>query len=321
VGRSLLAEGASIGPEDLVVLELSSFQLWWARRLGRSPRVAAVTNLFPDHIDRHGTMEHYAGSKRAILDYQGPDDAAVLPADDDAVRRAGFLSAGRARRALYGAGAPWRLEGTRLVGPGGPLGDLAGFPLWGAHNLRNALVAATAALQVPGVTPQAVVRGALAAKPLPHRLEPVAEVDGVLYVDDSNATNPQSAVQALDSTPRPAVMLLGGKDKGLDPTPLLEAAARRARAVVGIGTSGPDVVRRLAGRVKAVEGGATLEEAVRTAASLARPGDVVLLSPGFASLDQFPSFAVRGDRFQAAVRALAAERGASPARRGTLPSE
>jgi UDP-N-acetylmuramoylalanine--D-glutamate ligase len=305
VGRSLLAGVGAIAPDDLVVLELSSFQLWWARRAGRSPHVAVLTNLFPDHLDRHGTMAEYAAAKRALFDFQGPDDVAVLPKDDASAKAHGFHGAGRARRAWFGAGGEHRLEGTRLVGPGAPgEADLATMRLWGAHNHRNALAAATAALQVPGVTWEHVLRGARGQAPLPHRLEPVAEVAGVLYVDDSNATTPQSAAEALHAVPRPAVVIAGGKPKDVDVTPLVEALAGRARAVVTVGTSGPALARLLAGRVPVADGGATMASAVRAAAALARPGDAVLLSPGFSSLDQYPSFAVRGDRFRAAVLAL-----------------
>jgi UDP-N-acetylmuramoylalanine--D-glutamate ligase len=305
VGRSLIAQVDEIAPGDLVVLELSSFQLHWTRRIGRSPHLTAVTNLFGDHLDRHGTLAHYAAAKRAALDAQGADDVAVLPADDADVRAAGYLEAGRARRVLFGRGGAYALDGARVRGPACLCVDLAGFPLWGEHNLRNALAAAAAALQVDGVGPEHVRAGALAARPLPHRLAPVGEVAGVLYVDDSNATNPTSTRCALDASPRPAVVLIGGKSKGLDVEPLLDLLAARARAVVGIGTTGPDVVRRLAGRVHAVDGGATMETAVRAAAGIARPGDAVLLSPAFSSLDQYPSFVVRGRAFQEAVAALA----------------
>ena len=123
-------------------------------------------------------------------------------------------------------------------------------------------------------------------------------------MDDSNATNPTSTRCALEACPRPAVVLVGGKSKGLDIEPLLDALAARARAVVGIGTTGPALVRRLAGRLRAVEGGATMETAVRAAAAIARPGDAVLLSPAFSSLDQYASFVARGRAFQAAVAAL-----------------
>lgn len=305
VGRSLLARLGEIGPDDLVVLELSSFQLWWARRLGRAFPVAVLTNLFPDHIERHGTLAEYAAAKRALFEFQGPGDAAVLPADDATVAAHGFLAAGRARRVGFGASGAYRLEGTRLVGPGAPPdADLAGMRLWGAHNRRNALAAAAAALQVPGTTWEHVLTAARAQAPLPHRLDPVGEVRGVLYVDDSNATTPQSVVEALEAVPRPAVVIAGGKPKDVDVGPLVEGLARRARAVVAVGTSGPSLVERLTGRVPVVAGGPTMASAVGAAASLARAGEMVLLSPGFSSQDQYLSFADRGDQFRAAVSAL-----------------
>ncbi len=305
VGRALLAEVDAIAPGDLVVLELSSFQLWWTRRIGRAPHVTLVTNLLEDHLDRHGTWEAYAEAKRSALDQQRPGDVAVLPADDPRVREARYESAGPARRVLFGTGGAFDLDGDRILGPGGFVARLAGFPLWGAHNRRNALAAAAAAAQVDGVTPAAVEVGTRDARPLPHRLAPIGEVAGVLYVDDSNATNPTSTIRALEACPRPAVVLVGGKDKGLDVEPLLAVLAERARAVVGIGTCGDLVVQRLEGRCVAVRGGPDLEHAVERAAALARPGDAVLLSPAYSSLDEHPSFVVRGERFAAAVRALA----------------
>ena len=305
VGRALVARLGEIGADDLVVLELSSFQLWWTRRIGRAPHVALLTNLFPDHLDRHGTLAEYAAAKRLMFEQQKPGDVAVLPADDATAAEHGFVGAGPARRVFYGAGAAYRLEGAGLVGPAsGPARDLTGMRLWGAHNRRNALAAAAAALQVPGVSWDHVLAGALAAQALPHRLEPVAEVNGVLYVDDSNATTPQSALQALEAVPRPVIVLVGGKPKGVDVTPLIEGLVARARAVVTLGTSGPDVAARLAGRVPVVDGGPDMASAVAAAARLARPGEAVVLSPGFSSLDQYLSFAVRGEHFRAAVLAL-----------------
>ncbi len=304
VGRSLLNELAAIAPDDLVVLELSSFQLWWTRSEGRAPHVALVTNLFPDHLDRHGTMEEYAAAKRAMLDLQRPGDVAVLPADDATVAQHGFHGAGPARRVAYGAGTDARVEGEGLRLPGGAHVPLGRMRLWGAHNRRNALAAACAALQVPGVTPAHVQAGAESTDPLPHRLQPVGEVAGVLYVDDSNATTPQSAREALEAVPRPAIVLVGGKPKGVDVTPLVDALVRKAKALVTIGTSGPEVARLVAGRVRTVDGGPDMASAVAAATALAQPGDAVVLSPGYSSLDQYASFAVRGDRFRAAVAAL-----------------
>jgi UDP-N-acetylmuramoylalanine--D-glutamate ligase len=165
--------------------------------------------------------------------------------------------------------------------------------------------AAAAAARAAGATWAEVRAGALAARPLRHRLEPVTEVGGVLFVDDSIATTPQSAAAALEAVPRRCVILVGGKDKGAAPAPLLDAIALRAKAVVGIGTTGPAVVQAVqARRGPPAHLCGDLEGAVRLAFSLAGRGDAVLLSPGYSSLDEHLSFEVRGDRFARAARSL-----------------
>jgi UDP-N-acetylmuramoylalanine--D-glutamate ligase len=181
--------------------------------------------------------------------------------------------------------------------------SLEGFRLWGRQNRRNAAAAAAAALAA-GATWAEVRAGALATLPLAHRLEPFAEAGGVLFVDDSISTTPQSVAVALDAVPRPCVVLVGGKDKGGDPQPLLDAVRARARGAVGIGTTGPALVARLreAGFSAAVPGGPDLRSAVEAALALARPGDAVVLSPGYSSLDLHASFLERGERFREAVR-------------------
>ncbi len=304
IGRPLVARVDDISPDARVVLELSSFQLWWTRRIRISPHVTLVTNLFPDHLDRHVTMEAYAKAKRAALDYQGPDDVAVLPSDDEAVRAAGWHEAGAARRVLYDADnlglADNRLHWTS---PDERSVSLTGWRLLGAHNLRNALAAAVAASQGERTTPDAVQRGALATDPLPHRLNPVAEVEGVLFVDDSNATNPRSTLAALEALDRPVVLLLGGRDKGTDPSALLEGVSKRVKAVVGLGTTGPSLVAAIGNAITA-RASDDMRSAVRAARDLAAPGDVVLLSPGYSSLDEYASFAERGDRFRQAIESL-----------------
>ncbi|MDJ0975223.1 MAG: UDP-N-acetylmuramoyl-L-alanine--D-glutamate ligase [Planctomycetota bacterium] len=299
IGRPLIGALPDMRPDDRVVLEMSSFQLWWTRQVRRSPHVTVVTNLFEDHLDRHGTMAAYADAKRAALEYQTPDDVAVLPADDPGVREAGYPQAGDARRITFGVGGDAVLDhGTVRVGA--HTVDLAGMRLLGGHNAQNALAAATAALVDPTTTAAAVRAGALATDPLPHRMEPVEEVDGVLYVDDSNATNPKSTLCALAAFERPVVLLLGGKDKGVDPTELVDGVVAHAKAVVGIGTTGPDLVRRIGLRAPTAIR-TNMEEAVAVARELAAPGDVVLLSPGYSSLDDYPSFVARGEAFRAAV--------------------
>lgn len=315
VGRPLVGRLDAIEPEDAVVLELSSFQLAWLSRIGFRPKVAVVLNLFPDHLDRHGTMEDYALSKRAILDAQRTSDVAVLPARDETLARFGFYAAGAARRVLFGAETPGK--GIRVT-PQGDLADgagrtgtaLDGFRLWGRHNRVNAAAAAAAALAF-GATWAEVRAGALATRTLRHRLEPVALARDVLFVDDSIATTPQSAAAALSAVPRPCVILVGGKSKArdgeeIDPAPLLDAIAKRARAVVGIGTTGPDLVAAISqrGGPPAVVGGQDLRSAVSVAMQYAKAGDAVLLSPGYSSLDHFTGFEARGDSFADAARAL-----------------
>jgi len=320
VGRSLLNDLDAIGPDDAVVLELSSFQLHGLARTGFRPAVAVVTNLFPDHLDRHGTMAHYAASKRALLDAQTAADAAVLPWRDATLDGFGFRTAGAGRRLFFDT-APFVGDGVYVTeagdladarGAGGT--DLAAFRLWGRHNRGNAAAAAAAA-RAFGATWAEVRAGAASVRPLPHRLEPVHEAGGILFVDDSIATTPQSTAAALEAVPRRCVVLVGGKDKGpgkgdaapVDLTPLLDAVVARARAVVGIGTTGPALVAAAAARgVTAVAAASApdLLAAVRAAVGLAAPGDAILLSPGFSSLDQFASFAVRGDAFAAAARTV-----------------
>ena len=302
IGRPLIGALPTIEASHRVVLELSSFQLWWAHRIARSPHVTLITNLMSDHLDRHGTHKAYADAKRAALDYQMVDDVAVLPADDAAVRAAGWFDAGAGKRVTFGAGGDVTLEGDRVVCDAGEA-SLAGLTLPGAHNRRNALAAAAAAWQSGATTPASIAAGAAATQALPHRLAPVAEVSGVRYVDDSNATHPESTCVALRAFDAPVVLIAGGKDKGADADRLRETIAARAKALVGIGSTGPALAAALADNV-ATGHAPDMGAAVALASRMAAPGDVVLLSPGYSSLDQYRSFAERGASFQAAVRRL-----------------
>lgn len=328
VGHSLLNELARMRPTDRVVLELSSFQLHDLARIGFRPSIAVVTNLFPDHLDRHGTFDHYAASKRAILDRQTADDVAVLPGDDAALRAHGFETAGQARRVHFGGlGEAVPAPGVRVTetgglsevgafgptraereggSPGAATGtELPAFALWGAHNRRNAAAAAAAALAA-GCTWAEVRAGAAATQPLDHRLQPVHEAGGILFIDDSIATTPQCTAAALEAVPRRCIVLVGGKEKGTESTVLVEALRARAKGVVGIGTTGAmvvDLVRRGTSIPAVLSGGGPdLAAAMKAALAMAAPGDAVLLSPGFSSLDQYASFAVRGDAFAKAAR-------------------
>jgi UDP-N-acetylmuramoylalanine--D-glutamate ligase len=290
-------------PLDVAVLEVSSFQLESVESF--RARVAVVLNVTPDHYDRHPSFEAYAQAKRRVLANQGPDDFAVLGTDDPCVR--GFAEGARGRVLEFSTRAPvargaWLDAGDVVLRTGdAPLLrlPLAGLPPQPPENRMAALLAAAAL----GADP-AKAWGALAHfLGLPHRLRPVARRAGALYVDDSKATNPAAALRALASFPETLVWIGGGRAKGLDLVGLADAVAARSRAAIVMGESAQMLEQALRDRLP-VERAQTIEEATARAAAHARPGDVVLLAPGCASLDQFRNYEERGDRFAAAARAL-----------------
>ncbi len=295
---------------DVLVLEVSSFQLEATE--GFRPRVAVVLNVTPDHLDRHGSIEAYAATKQRILCRQEPSDAAVLSFDDPIVRA--MAGGTRARVVPFSTRRPLEQgacldAGAALLREPGrppqrvPLSDLR---LEGAHNRENAL-AALAAVWAFGVDPLRAAAALAGFEGLPHRAEAVARVRGVLYVNDSKGTNPGAACRALEGFAGPLVWIAGGRDKGLDFSELAACAEGRVRAAVLIGEAADKLSAALAGRIE-VHRAAALDEAVKCAAALARPGDVVLLSPACASQDQFRDFEERGERFRQAVAALAGAR-------------
>jgi len=294
---------------DVAVLEVSSFQLEAVD--GFRPRVAVILNITPDHLDRHGDFETYRETKARILRCQGPEDAAVLNLGDPGV--AGIEDRGRGRIFGFGggsvAGNGARLDaGSIVVGvEGEPLRriSLAGFRLPGPHNLEN-VMAALCAVAALGADPVRAATALAGFEGLPHRMETVASVAGVTYVNDSKATNPEAAARALEGAGPGIVWIAGGRDKGLRLDGLKDAAAR-VRALVLIGESAAKLRAELGGLVPTHVAG-DLESAVGLAAELAVRGDTVLLSPACASQDQFRNFEERGDRFRAAVERLAAER-------------
>jgi UDP-N-acetylmuramoylalanine--D-glutamate ligase len=283
VGTAL--SGLDVAEDVIVVAETSSFQL--EDTLEFAPDVAALINLSSDHLDRHGTFDAYRAAKLQAFARQRPDQVAVLPD--------GFSAPGEARRVRFG-GAPtadlrldegalwWHDE--RLLGAGE-------LRLRGTHNVQNAMVAAAVALSL-GVDPRDGLRtfGGVA-----HRLEEVATHDGVLYVNDSKATNVDSTIVALRSFPSGVRLILGGDGKGQDFTPLRGLVEERCASVHLIGEAAEELLRVLA--TGHLDG--DLESAVEHARSLAEPGDVVLLSPACASYDQFRDFEARGEAFRRIV--------------------
>jgi UDP-N-acetylmuramoylalanine--D-glutamate ligase len=312
IGETMLDRLGEVGADDWVVLELSSFQLESAA--APRCRLAVVLNLTPDHLDRHGTMERYGLAKRRLVDSADPGGAVVLNGGDPLTRA--MAPAAAARVLLFGAdpddlgggdGATVRggevtsIEGGVAV----PVLPVADIPLLGAHNLANvlAVVALGRAAEVPAEALAGAVRGFRA---VPHRLEPVLESDGVLWVNDSKATNVDAAVTGLRALgERPVVWIGGGGSKGVGPEVLAAEVARRARHAVVCGATAEELDAALAAAgCTARTRTATLAEAVAAAHRIARPGDAVLLSPGYTSFDQFSGFEERGREFARLVREL-----------------
>jgi UDP-N-acetylmuramoylalanine--D-glutamate ligase len=320
IGRSLLPEVAAIAPGDPVVLELSSFQLEDLAVVGRSPHIALLLNLSPNHLDRHGSMEAYLAAKMRIFAAQGPEDIAILNADDPPLQPlAGELcSQVRLFSCEHAVETGSYLAGDRLVvAQAGTLVEvcrLDDLPLLGRHNVANVLAAAAAA-DAWGV-PAAVMCEAIRTFPgVEHRLERVRELQGVSFYNDSIATSPTGTLAALAAIPQPIWLIAGGYDKGLPFHALGEAIVRRVKGVFLIGTTAPQIAQaietaRPPGRaLPSVRFCRDLRDALHAASDAATPGDVVLLSPACASYDQFRNFVERGRRFKQLVSELAAPRG------------
>ncbi|MDB5297951.1 MAG: hypothetical protein JWO31_3934 [Phycisphaerales bacterium] len=290
IGTSLLPELPNIEPDHVVVLELSSFMLDYLGRAGWSPHVAVVTLLVPDHLDWHGSFAVYAAAKRNVLRYQKPGDVAVVNEESAAVMDWVDDRDPRAGGARF---VPYGVAGRRPF-------ELC---IPGRHNQLNAqgAYAAAAALGVSWDDAQAALRDFAG---LPHRLQLVHEADGVRWFNDSIATVPEAAAAALAAFDDGRVIhVVGGSDKGLDVTPMVGPLAARAKAVLCVGQTGDAVaaaVRAAGGRD--VRQCVTLDAAAAAARAIAAPGDVVLLSPGFASYGQFTNFQERGERFAALAR-------------------
>ncbi|WP_324717316.1 UDP-N-acetylmuramoyl-L-alanine--D-glutamate ligase [Carboxydochorda subterranea] len=315
IGEPLIDRLDRIEPGALVVLELSSFQL---ETTEVSPHGAVVTNITPNHLDVHLTMEAYIAAKSRILAFQAPRDFAVLNAADPVVSGLAVQTPAQvlwfgSQRRLPGA---W-VEGERLLAR---LDDASGetveccrrsdLRLRGEHNVQNVLAACLVALRM-GVAPEAIREVVRSFTGVPHRLEEVARLDGVLYVNDSIATTPARAVAGLTAFEQPIVLIAGGYDKHLPFDDFARVALRRCRHIVLLGDTAPVIERALlrAGEELHVRPSyqrvTSFPEAVHAAREAALPGDVVLLSPACASYDMFRDFEERGARFRELVRAMA----------------
>ncbi len=279
---------------EVLVVETSSFQLRFIDTF--HPRVAVLLNVAPDHLDWHGTEAAYAAAKSRIWENQTADDVLVFDADDP-----GAVAAIRGARSRLLPVSGRRRPGGG-IGPEGPvlrLGPvdllLSDLPSDDETFVVDAAAAAAAALAM-GATPEAAAAAVTRFRPAAHRREIVGEWGGVVWIDDSKATNPHAARAAIRAYPS-VVLVAGGRNKELDVGSLAEEPT--VRVVIGLGEAGPEMVRRAADGVMAAD----MEQAVAIADRLARPGDTVLLAPGCASFDMYRSYGERGERFAAAVRA------------------
>jgi UDP-N-acetylmuramoylalanine--D-glutamate ligase len=295
--RSLTGGVQEARMAGLLVLEISSFQLHYLRNPGFD--VAALLNVRADHLNWHDSFEEYVADKLRVFEGQQPQDLALLNAEDPVGR--GVADDLGAEVLVVGHGETAVRDG-KLFLRGAYLADVRELRFAGRHNYENALFAAAVAERF-GATPNDIREALFAYESKPHRVQVVAEVAGVTYVDDSKATNPAAVVAALESFEAPVVLILGGSEKFTDFSELLPVL-RGCRAVVCQGESGPRIAAYLEeeGWGDVVHRAPDLEEAVQKTEALARSGDVVLLSPGCASFDQFSSYAERGEAFARFVR-------------------
>jgi UDP-N-acetylmuramoylalanine--D-glutamate ligase len=304
IGTPLCAQALDFPADGLVVAEASSFQLDTTERL--RPRVAVVLNLTPDHLDRHQTFERYVDAKAKIFAHQTSADCAVLNADDAVTAtlasrtQAGVLWFSRVKALERGVFVQDGWVMAKLNGHVEKICPLAEITLRGQHNVENVL-AATACGLWTGLSPDAIRRHIGVFRGVSHRIERVDEERGVVYYNDSKGTNVASTIKALESFTEPVVLIAGGKGKGQDFTPLATAARGRVRQAVLIGVDRPAIRAALEAAGVSCADATSMREAVATARSLARAGDVVLLSPACASFDMFDNFEHRGDVFMAAV--------------------
>lgn len=334
IGRPLIEIVDEISPSDVVVMELSSFQLeYFHARLNQgvqtenpglaallaswSPPISAILNITPNHLDRHPSMKHYVRAKRALVDYQGPEGVIIMGLDNDMTRTIGHQFRGKTRWFSLEAQMP---RGASVAGNDLILLDQNSMPhflatrqeikLRGLHNLSNILAACLMAREA-GASIEAMRSVITTFTGVAHRLEFVRDYQGVSYYNDSVATSPGRLVAALHSFNESIVLLAGGRDKNLPWEDVSRLILHKTRDVILFGEA-TELIAKTIEKVRhevpatqtVVHRSANLAEAVNLAAQLARPGDVVLLSPGCTSFDAFRSYIERGDRFKGLVQNL-----------------
>ena len=308
IGTPLAAHALDFPAGGLVVAEVSSFQLETIQAF--QPRVAAVLNVTPDHLDRHRTFARYLDAKARIFMNQTEHDCAVLNADDEAARglaartRGHVLWFSRQRPLDHGVFVHDGWLVAKLNGHVDRIAPLAEIQLRGAHNVENVLAATACALWT-GIGVDAIRRAVARFRAVPHRIEFVRDIGGVQFYNDSKGTNVASTIKALESFSERIVLIAGGKGKGQDFTPLADAARGRVSHAVVIGEDGGKIAAALASAGIGVSAAETLTSAIEAARAVARAGDVVLLSPACASFDMFDNYEHRGESFKKLIEELA----------------
>jgi len=311
IGSPFAHDVVVLSDRDYAVVEVSSFQL--ERIETFKPKVAAILNITPDHLDRYKLLEKYAEAKYRIADAQDENDYRVLNADDEVLATAKFWGT---PRIIHFSTKQSVAEGVfvkdgelvyALEGRSGTICRTNELGVPGPHNVANCAAAAAMTL-VLGLDPSDIARGLKSFKGIEHRIEYVAEINGVRYINDSKATNVDSVYVALQSFDRPLIVIMGGRDKAGDFTRLAPLMAGRVKEIILIGEATEKIAAQLSGVVK-MERAGNIYTAVEMASNHAVQGDVVMLSPACASFDQFRDFEDRGEKFKEAVRALEGGRG------------
>ena len=287
IGKPMLRLLPKLKATDWVCLELSSFQL---QDLNKSPHIAAVLNITSDHLDIHQDVNEYRQAKTNILRYQKPDDYAVINGDYQTTKAMAALT--KAKVSFFSR-HDLSLDQRRIQ-------------LRGEHNLEN-IAAAMVTSRLVGVSPATIKSAVYSFKGLEHRLELVKEVKGVKYYNDSFSTTPETAIAAIKAFTEPLIIILGGSDKGSDYAPLGQtiSSRRNLKAIILIGKMAPTIrhsIHNFSGQI--LSGGKTMIQIIKQAELLAKPGDVVVLSPACASFDMFLNYKDRGNQFKAYVKKL-----------------
>ena len=302
----LITAAYKANEDSVIVAEISTFQLEWISKF--RPKIAALLNVTADHLDRHASIEEYAQLKARIFENQTTDDFSIINAENSNTAvlapsiKGHLLKFARLSKVDEGGFVRDDELIISLFGKQTAICKRSDIPIRGEHNVENVLAAGCMAIAF-GVKPESILKAVKTFKAVEHRLEPVAVIDGVEYINNSMCTNIDAAVRSVEAIHEPQIVIAGGKDKGLDYRLLGEAFKRNAKHVVLIGADA-NLIRTAAENAgfHAISDAKSMQEAVDIARTLAQPGDVVVLTPGCASFDMFSSFEDRGRVFKKIVK-------------------